>query len=69
MQEDTKGEKLRYKTKAFVSGATGCYESGNNQSYSLIYPCLSVSVRGYFEIGIAAKRNKVLDSLKKTCVQ
>jgi NAD(P)-dependent dehydrogenase (short-subunit alcohol dehydrogenase family) len=29
------------KTKAFVSG------------YSLIHPCLSVSVRGYFEIGIA----------------
>jgi GxxExxY protein len=29
------------------------YESGNNQSYSLIHPCLSVSVRGYFEIGIA----------------
>jgi GxxExxY protein len=29
------------------------YERENNQSYSLIHPCLSVSVRGYFEIGIA----------------
>jgi hypothetical protein len=25
----------------------------NHQSYSLIHPCLSVSVRGYFEIRIA----------------
>jgi hypothetical protein len=36
------------KTKAFVSGVY-------LQSYSLIHPCLSVSVRGYFEIGIAVR--------------
>jgi hypothetical protein len=44
--------------KAEIPYTTGCYESGNNQSYSLIHPCLSVSVRGCFEIGIAEQKGE-----------
>jgi hypothetical protein len=95
MQEDTKGEKLRYENESFrirgcmyeVNKKLGIgfletvyqealeielkkaeipYESGNNQSYSLIHPCLSVSVRGYFEIGIPEGNSTYSSGLKKT---
>jgi hypothetical protein len=42
------------------------YGRENNQSYSLIHPCLSVSVRGYFEIGIPEGNSTYSSGLKKT---